>query len=619
MRRTTKLTALATLPAVALSIQMVSAEELKRPNVVWYMTEDTSPQFMGLYNEGRGASSPRLEALAKESITYNNAFSSAPVSSAARTTLITGCYAPRFGGSLHRHFELMTTPDGLNMFPSYLRDAGYYTCNAAKTDYNVDLDETAWDKINGKVGDWRGRKSPDQPFFYVRTNNVTHESRLLFDRDTYENKKTITNPSDVYVHPSLPDTDLMRYTYATFYDRIKDSDDEFGQILDMLKADGVLDNTFVFYFGDNGGCVPESKGYTMDVGFRVPLVVYVPEKWRDELGISVGESRDGLVSFMDFGATVLNLAGIEVPEGMDGSPFLGEKSKEGQESVVCYGDRYDDLYAFNRSLYKGDYRYARNYMPYHARGMHAYYRYKSLALQEAREMYHAGKLNADQAKFFEPMGVEELYDLKSDPNELNNLANDPKYSSVMKKMRLEMNAKIDNYCDLGFLPETIVLEEAMADQGAYGKAHKKELTSYRKIADLQLLPYSKASKALVTAINSSDEVAQWWAIASAISFGDEILNNKPFISKVEELAKSGRSFVRVRANVLLAKSGVKMVSESDVKSILKGSKTLAETLLVFNDLAHLKDTGVLAKQNLVSSDTPFAHSSVDERILFLNK
>lgn len=597
---------------------MATAKELKRPNVVWYMTEDTSPQFMGLYNEGRGASSPRLEALAKESVVYNNAFSNAPVSSAARTTLITGCYAPRFGGSLHRHLEPMTTPDGLNMFPSYLRDAGYYTCNAAKTDYNVDLDETAWDKINGKVGDWRGRKSPDQPFFYVRTNNVTHEGKLLFDRDTYENKKTITNPADVYVHPSLPNTDLMRYTYATFYDRIKDSDDEFGQILDMLEQDDLLDDTIVFYFGDNGGCVPESKGYTMDVGFRVPLVVYVPEKWRDELGVSAGETSDDMVSFMDFGATVLNLAGIKTPEGMDGSPFLGDKSK-GAESVVCYGDRYDDLYAFNRAIYKGDYRYARNYMPYHARGMYAYYRYKSLALQEAREMYNAGKLNADQSKFFEPMGVEELYDLKNDPNELNNLANDPKYKSLVKKMRSEMNSKIDNYCDLGFLPETIILEEAMPDQAAYGKAHKKELASYREIADFQLLPYSKASKALVAAINSNDEVAQWWAIASAISFGDEILKNEQFITKVKELAKSSRSFVRVRANVLLAKSGIKSLSESDVKSMIKGSKTLAETLLVFNDLTHLKDTGLLAKQHLVDSDAPFTSYSVEERVLYLNK
>ncbi len=619
MKNATKLTALATLPAVAMSLQMATAEELKKPNVVWYMTEDTSPQFMGLYNEGRGASSPRLEALLDESIVYNSAFSNAPVSSAARTTLITGCYAPRFGGSLHRNLEEMSIPDELNMFPSYLRSAGYYTCNAQKTDYNVTMDETAWDKVNGKVGGWRDRESADQPFFYVRTNTKTHESSLLFSQEVYETKKTITDPADVYIHPSLPDTELMRYTYATFYDRIKDSDDEFGQILDMLEEDGLMEDTFVFYFGDNGGCVPESKGYTMDVGFRVPLIIYVPEKWRDELGVSVGEFNDGLVSFMDFGATVMNLAGVEIPEGMDGSPFLGKKLNDGQESVVCYGDRFDDLYAFNRVLYMGDYRYGRNYMPHHARGLYSYYRYKSLALQEARQMYDAGGLNEDQAKFFEPMGAEELYDLKNDPDELNNLVNNPKYSSVVKKMRAELNSKIDNYCDLGFLPETIIHEEAMPNQAAYGKAHKKELALYRQIADLQLLPYAKASKSLLSAINSDDDVAQWWAIATGASFMDDIVANEQFMAKVQQIAKDGRSFMQARANVLLVKCGKKELSESEVREILKGSKTLAETLLVLNDFAHLKDTGALKKQNLVDADAPFENYSVGERILFLNR
>ncbi len=619
MRRATKLTALATLPVVAAGIQMATAaEELKKPNVVWYMTEDTSPQYMGLYNDGRGGKSPRLEALAEESIVYSNAFSNAPVSSAARTTLITGCYAPRFGGSLHRRLEYMSMPEGLNMFPSYLRAAGYFTGNSTKTDYNVNLDETAWSNIKAKIDGWREREDPDQPFFFVRTNGVTHESKLLFDREVYETVKTRTNPEDVYVHPLLPDTELMKYTYATFYDRIQDSDDEFGEILDMLEEDGLMDDTFVFYFGDNGGSLPESKGYTMDVGFRVPLVVYVPEKWRKELGVEVGEFNDGMVSFMDFGATVLNLAGIELPEQMNGVPFLGEKSKNGSKSVMCYGDRYDDIYAFNRVLYRGDFRYARNYTPYHTRGMHAYYRYKSLALQEAREMFYAGELNENQAKFFEPMGAEELYDLKNDPNELNNLANNPKYASTLKKMRTELASKVDGYADLGFLPETIIHEEAMPDQAGYGEAHKSELSKYRQVADLQILPYDKASAGIVAAINSNDDVEKWWGLASAISFGDQIKSNDAIISKAQAMAKNSRSFLQVRANVLLAKNGLKKLSEAEIKSMLKSSKTLAETLLVLNDLVHLKEAKLLPNLALTVGDVEYSSVSVEERIKYLN-
>ncbi|MFR9651937.1 MAG: sulfatase-like hydrolase/transferase, partial [Rikenellaceae bacterium] len=275
MEQLIKLTTVAALPAMALCATMAQAAEQKQPNVIFYMIEDTSPQFMALYNKGKGAPTPNLEKFAKQSIIYDNAFSSAPVSSAARTSLITGCYAPRFGGSLHRRLEELPMPEGLRMYPSYLREAGYYTINASKTDYNVELDKTAWDQIKGKLGDWNNRKSSDQPFFMCRTNAVTHESKLLFDENTYKTVKTNTDPNRVYVHPHLPQTDLMKYTYATFYDRIKDADDEFGQMMDMLQKDGVLDDTFVFFFGDNGGCVPESKGYTNDVGFRVPLVVYV--------------------------------------------------------------------------------------------------------------------------------------------------------------------------------------------------------------------------------------------------------------------------------------------------------------------------------------------------------
>ncbi len=623
MKRITKMGVIAALPAVAISTQVAQAAttgELKKPNVIFYMIEDTSPQYMAIYNDGKGAKTPNLEKLSKEMITYTNAFSNAPVSSAARTTLITGCYAPRFGGSLHRRLEPLQMPEGLRMFPSYLREAGYYTVNAQKTDYNVVLDETAWDKINGKLGGWRERKDPSQPFFMQRTNNTSHESRLLFDEEKYKTIKTETDPNSVYVHPNLPATDLMKYTYATFYDRINDTDKEFGQMLDMLRKDGLMDDTFIFFFGDNGGCVPESKGYTNDVGFRVPLLVYVPAKWREVIGVEVGKQCDAIVSFMDFGATALNLAGLEIPEQSDGRPFLGKDAKPGRESQICYGDRFDELYAFNRALYEGDFRYARNYVPYHTRGLHSDYRYKSLAFREARDMFRANKLNAAQSTFFQPLGAEDLYDLKNDPNELKNLAKDPKYSSVLKRMRAEMASQLDAYCDLGFLPETIIQEEAMKDPAAYGKQHAKELATYRKTADLQVEKLSpKVLKSLMVAMNSDDPIEKWWGLTSTASFGTDIAPFDEVVKCAESIAKSGeRSLVRSRAFVALSCLGKNQLTSGDIRDMLAKARTLGETLLILNDLAYMYESGALPKIELKASDFKFTDRGVTDRMAYLN-
>ena len=300
-------------------VNVICAEE--RPNFVWFMAEDIAPQFMGLYNDGKGAQTPNLERLARDGVIFSNAYSNAPVSSAARSTLITGCYAPRLGVSWHRKLEQVPMPDGLQMFPSYLREAGYHTSNAAKTDYNCFMDENAWDQVKGKMGEWRSRPDKNQPFFFVRTNAASHESCLHFDEGTMNIKQTEHDPSKVNLLPFHPDTRTFRYTYATFYDKIRRVDDELGTLMDMLEEDGVLDNTFIFYFGDNGGSLPGSKGYTGETGLQVPLVVYIPKKWRDRIPLSVNSRTDGFVSFMDFGPTLLHLAGLEVPKKMDGTRF----------------------------------------------------------------------------------------------------------------------------------------------------------------------------------------------------------------------------------------------------------------------------------------------------------
>ena len=161
-----------------------------------------------------------------------------------------------------------------------------------------DNPQTCLHCTKGKLGDWRKRKNKEQPFFHVRTNGITHESHLLFSEKDLKDKRTITNPDSVTIHPMHPETELFRYTYATFYDCILETDREFGLLMKMLKDDGVLDDTFVFYFGDNGGSLPGTKGYTNELGLNVPLIVYVPKKWRYVVSCKPRTHCDAFVSFV---------------------------------------------------------------------------------------------------------------------------------------------------------------------------------------------------------------------------------------------------------------------------------------------------------------------------------
>lgn len=605
---------------VAGNLAPLSAQEVQRehPNFVWFMTEDVSKHYLSLYNEGKcGAVTPNVERLANEGIVFNNAYSNAPVSSAARSTLITGCYAPRLGVSFHRKLEQVPMPEGLNMFPSYLRKVGYHTSNAAKTDYNCFMDKTAWDIVNGKMGEWRNRPDKSKPFFHVRTNAVTHEGKLQFKETALRETPTVNSPSDVFVHPYHPDTELFRYTYATFYDRIQDSDRELGELISMLEADGELDNTFIFYFGDNGGSLPGTKGYTTETGLQVPLVVYVPKKWRDKLPIKTATRADGFVSFMDLGPTLLHLAGIQIPEQMDGTPFLGTdislKKLNARDEVYGYGDRFDELYAFNRTLRKGNFKYSRNFQPYHSKALYAFYRYKQAAFREWKELYEAGKLNAVQSRFFEPQGVEELYDLSVDPYEIRNLAADPAYAAKLKELRALLKTYMINEHDLGFFPECEWLERGRQNPARFGLEHAASIRKYSDVADLELYRFADVESSLRTALKSPDAVERYWGATVCASFGKAASS---LYGELSNLLNDSQAYVRSRAIVALSR--VKQLDPVvPMKNALGMTKSGAESLLILNDITYLQDAGLGYHFVLQTTDVPQKCSGVDWRLKYL--
>lgn len=592
-----------------------------RPNFVFMMTEDVAPHFVGLYNEGKGAQLPNVESLAREGLIFNNAYSNAPVSSAARSTLITGCYGPRLGISFHRKLQEVAIPDNLHMFPAYLRQAGYFTANAAKTDYNCFTDNTAWDVIKGKLGEWRNRPDKKQPFLFVRTNAASHESCLHFNTQQMAERKTFHSPESANLLPMHPETDLFRYTYATFYDKMRKVDEELGKMVRMLREDGELDNTFIFYFGDNGGSLPGSKGYTSEVGLKVPLVVYVPKNFRHKLPVSINTRVNGFVSFIDFGPTLLHLAGIDVPKGMDGTPFLGEdislEQMNARDEVFGYGDRFDELYAFNRTVRKGNFKYSRNFIPYHPKSLFAAYRYKQLAFMQWKEMYEAGELNHIQSSFFEPQGAEELYDLSKDPYETQNLAQRPEYAKEVKRMRSVLFNHMLDMNDLGLFPECIWLTEGYRQPASYGIDSHKRLSAALETANLQLVKFAQGKKQALKAMNSTDPVQRYWAITACIYWGKDATSMADNIRTI--IQKETCSFVRSRALVFLAQMNALDNTVKEMKETLANATSAAECLSVLNDMAFLKEQHPNWEWNMSNNDIKIPAFASEWRVKYLNK
>ena len=476
-----------TLLAIALALSYctstrfnaVSAAE--RPNFVWLISEDNSKHFLKLFDE-TGAETPNIEKMAKHGLIFERAFSNAPVCSVARTTLITSCYAPRIGTQYHRRAVMAPMPDGLKMFPFYLRQAGYYTTNKRKKDYNAIPGKGVWDESSNKAS-WRKRKK-GQSFFHKQSFGTSHEGTLHFSRTVFRNEKTKTDPQKVFVPPHHPKTEIFKYTYARYHDRIQMVDQQIGQIFDMLHKDGVLEDTFIFYFGDHGGVLPRGKGYAYETGLHIPLVVRVPKNFKHLVDENFGDDDfgkrvSGFVSFVDFGPTLLKLAGAEIPKQIDGKPFLGKgvtfDEVNKRQTTFGYADRFDEKYDLVRTWRKGKYKYVRNFQPFNFDALQNNYRYRMLAYTEWRDLYNAGKLNKAQKQFFEARAPETLYDLESDPYEVNNLAGDSAHREKLIELREELTGHLKKIADLSFIPESVFVKQGTFNPVKIGKQYKSHI------------------------------------------------------------------------------------------------------------------------------------------------
>jgi arylsulfatase A-like enzyme len=569
------------------AVRTAPADEA-RPNIVWITTEDNSPHWLRVYNPDGGAPMPNVEGLAAEGLVFNHAFSNAPVCSVARSTIISGCYAPRVGAQYHRRTQPVPLPGELKMFPHYLRQVGYYTTNNSKEDYNFIRTPTAWDESSPRAS-YR-KRSEGQPFFHVQNFTTTHESRLHFTAEQMANEKTTTDPDDVEVFPYHPDTPTFRYTYARLLDQHRKVDEEIGRFLDQLGQDGLLEETIIFYYGDHGGVLPRSKGYVYESGLQVPMVVRFPAKWQHLAPAVPGTRIDGFVNFFDLAPTVLHLAGIDVPEEMDGRAFLGAgitlEELNSRNGTFAYADRFDEKYDLVRSGREGKFKYIRNYQPFNFDGLYNEYRYKMLAYAEWRTLVREGKLNEIQMQFFEPRPAEALYDLEADPHEVHNLAGEPAHAQTLRRLREAMRQEVTVMSDLSFYPEPYFLEHGADDPVEFGRRHRDDIVRLVEIADLSLQEFPKSRDDIARALAAEDPWERYWGCIVCSCFGERA---EEFVETARRLAATDEeNLVRVRAAEFLALIGV-----DDPRPVLQqavadaGSPT--EANLILNTATLLQD------------------------------
>ena len=425
-----------------------------RPNILWISVEDMSPR-LAAYGD-QTISTPNIDRLAAEGVVFEQVFTTAGVCSPARNAIITGRYQTSNGGhnmrTLYNTYPEKTglpksynavPPAGVKCFPEYLRNIGYYTTNNVKTDYQFEAPPTVWDEVSDKA-DWRGR-AKEQPFFAVINFTTTHESQIW----ARAKNPMRVDPKKVPLPPYYPDNEISRTDVARQYSNISEMDDQVGEVLKKLEEDGLLENTIIFFWSDHGDGLPFYKREVFRRGLHVPLIIRYPNK----AGAGTRDSR--MISAIDFGPTVMSLAGIPTPKNMHGQAFLGpHQSKNDRQYIFGARDRLDSEYDRVRSVMDGRFQYIRNFYPERPRYMDVEYRKSMPTMAMLLEMNTKGELNAEQSFWFQQKKpAEELYDFLQDPYQLHNLASDPAYAKDLKRLRKQMDIWLKTTVDLGAVPE----------------------------------------------------------------------------------------------------------------------------------------------------------------------
>lgn len=506
-----------------------------KPNILWITIEDTSPQFIGCYGNSN-ARTPVIDELAEQGVRFTNAFSTGTVCSPSRSAIITGVKTYKLGTGNHR--SSYQIPQSIKGFPYYLKNEGYYTTNNSKTDYNIanakKFIKEAWNENSGKSGWWN--RKPGQPFFAVFNFMDSHQSRTMTNSyDWYENKvlsklsdEERIGDNDFDMPPFYKDSPDMRKQMSRVYNSLKLTDNKIGKLLQKLEDDKLRDSTIIFFYADHGEGIPRGKTNGINLGYRVPFVVWFPEMYKhlSPWGKS-GVVTDELVCFEDLAPTLIRLAGGELPKHLEGRVLIGKEREKPKEYLVLSADRADNGIDMVRTVTNGDFVYSRNYYPYQPEVRYIRYMEIGKIKKQMRRDYGNGELNDLQSSIFEARPAEFLFNIKDDKWETNNLVKDSKYKSVLNKMRKLLDKEVLNARDVMFLPE-YEIAKISENEALYDFRFDKKRYSLKEIynaASLSGFRSDEVAKKQVGLFKSSNQIVRYWAIMGMRSQNADIIQN----------------------------------------------------------------------------------------------
>lgn len=543
-----------------------NSSEINRPNIFWIIAEDVSAEHLSAYGE-KGIQTPNIDKIGFEGVLFHNSFANSPVCSPSRSSMVTGMYSTTAGTMHHRsqddtgrgrgnekNFHSYHLPDEIPFLPKIMQKAGYYTVmkgwssgDLGKDDFNF-----IWNRDHYDDHEWINRET-DKPLFV--------QIQLQGGKFRGAQPRNPADASQVILPPYYPSHPVIIEDWVRYLNSVMKMDEQVGEILEQIDRNGLSDNSLVIFITDHGVSHLRSKQYLYEEGIRVPLVM----KWPGH--IEKGSIRDDMVyANMDVTATILQAAGIDVPENMQGRALFSEEYVE-HDRIYSASDRLDETLDMIRSIRTDKYKYIRNFRYFVPHIKYNRYKYRKDYTQAVLELHEKGMLNDIQKKFFEaPRPVEELYDLEKDPFELYNLVGEPGYEHLLISFREDLEDWMIRTGDMGLIPEPI-LDELGGKYGSKIAAMKSpELSGVsRQILNMKKagLTNGRPQRCLSEYLDHEYSSVRYWA--ATLIAQDQNLSSS-LTSELEKLLNDEIHVVRIAAaDAMFASgnsdSGLKVLSE----------------------------------------------------------
>jgi arylsulfatase len=414
-----------------------AADTKARPNFIFYITDDISADDFGCYGN-QVVQTPNVDKLARDGMLFRNAYLTTSSCSPSRCSIITARY-PHNTGACELHTPL---PPDQYMFPQTLKESGYYTFLAGKNHMGP-ATEKAFDVIDGGKGpgaqeNWvqlLQERPKDRPFFCWLASYDAHREWEFND------KAPIYDPDKVKTPPMLFDGPKTRKDLADYYHEVSRTDYYLGELRKELQRQGIEDNTYIIYMSDNGRPFPRCKTRLYDSGIQTPFVVFGPT-------VAKGAKSDSLVSAIDVGPTVLELAGVKSDPRIQGVSITAvlQDPKAVVRKYVFAEHNWHVYQAHERMVRTGDWLYIRNAFP--ERLNMCVEATNNPAGSELWAEYRKGNLKPEQMDVMQqPRAAEELYNVAADPHQFKNLASDPEHAATLKQLRGGLDIWSKRTCD----------------------------------------------------------------------------------------------------------------------------------------------------------------------------